>query len=179
MSSKVELVHGGVTGDVTGLELAEISQQSHVSVMGSLATSIGLWIFPVTFCFQDFQNSDVMPLLGEPTRFWDTCEKWWCLTSGTCALSIAQAHNLWILFDSNLLLKYFPVTFLIQSQHPFYFTLFFYYLDIQFSEYRSSLRSRSLLWLFYFHRSVTLWPSALFQEIEVRVRVCFYISYSI
>ena len=27
-------MQGGVTGDVTGLELAEISQQSHVSVMG-------------------------------------------------------------------------------------------------------------------------------------------------
>jgi len=34
MSSKVELVPGGVTGDVTGSELAEVCQQSYVSVMG-------------------------------------------------------------------------------------------------------------------------------------------------
>jgi len=34
MSSEVELVPGGVTGDVTGSELAEVCQQSHVSVMG-------------------------------------------------------------------------------------------------------------------------------------------------
>jgi len=34
MSSEVELVPGGVTGDVTGLELAEVCQQSHVSVTG-------------------------------------------------------------------------------------------------------------------------------------------------
>ena len=34
MSSKVELVPGGMTGDVTGLELAEVCQQSHGSVMG-------------------------------------------------------------------------------------------------------------------------------------------------
>ena len=34
MSSEVELVPGGVTGNVTGLELAEVCQQSHVSVMG-------------------------------------------------------------------------------------------------------------------------------------------------
>src|SRR5882724_6437140 len=34
MSSKVELVPGGVTGDVTGSELAEVCQQSHVSVTG-------------------------------------------------------------------------------------------------------------------------------------------------
>ena len=33
MSSKVELVQGGVTGDLTGSELAEVCQQSHVSVM--------------------------------------------------------------------------------------------------------------------------------------------------
>src|SRR5882724_10961308 len=34
MSSEVELVPGGMTGDVTGSELAEVCQQSHVSVMG-------------------------------------------------------------------------------------------------------------------------------------------------
>ena len=34
MSSEGGTSAGGVTGDVTGLELAEISQQSHVSVMG-------------------------------------------------------------------------------------------------------------------------------------------------
>ena len=34
MSSEVELVPGGVTGDVTGSELAEVCQQSHVSVTG-------------------------------------------------------------------------------------------------------------------------------------------------
>src|SRR5882724_8529948 len=34
MSSKVELVPGGVTGDVTGSELAKVCQQSHVSVTG-------------------------------------------------------------------------------------------------------------------------------------------------
>src|SRR5882724_3394620 len=34
MSSEVELVPGGVTGDVTGLELAKVCQQSHVSVTG-------------------------------------------------------------------------------------------------------------------------------------------------
>jgi len=34
MSSEVERVPGGVTGDVTGLELAEVCQQSHVSVTG-------------------------------------------------------------------------------------------------------------------------------------------------
>ena len=34
MSSKVELVQGGVTGDVTGSELAEVCQQSDVSVTG-------------------------------------------------------------------------------------------------------------------------------------------------
>ena len=33
MSSEVESA-GGVTGDVTGSELAEVCQQSHVSVMG-------------------------------------------------------------------------------------------------------------------------------------------------
>jgi len=32
MSSEVELVPGGVTGDVTGSELAEVCQQGHVSV---------------------------------------------------------------------------------------------------------------------------------------------------
>src|SRR5882724_4807796 len=34
MSSEVELVPGGVTGDVTGSELAKVCQQSHVSVTG-------------------------------------------------------------------------------------------------------------------------------------------------
>ena len=34
MSSEVELVQGCVTGDVTGLELAEVCQQSHMSVTG-------------------------------------------------------------------------------------------------------------------------------------------------
>ena len=34
MSSEVELVQGGVIGDVTGSELAEVCQQSHVSVTG-------------------------------------------------------------------------------------------------------------------------------------------------
>src|SRR5882724_8801826 len=34
MSSEVELVPGGVTGDVTGSELAEVCQQGHMSVMG-------------------------------------------------------------------------------------------------------------------------------------------------
>ena len=34
MSSEVELVQGGVTGDVTGSELVEVCQQSHMSVMG-------------------------------------------------------------------------------------------------------------------------------------------------
>jgi len=34
MSSEVELVPGGVTGDVTGSELAEVCQQSHMSVTG-------------------------------------------------------------------------------------------------------------------------------------------------
>ena len=34
MSSEVELVPGGMTGDVTGSELAEVCQQSHVSVTG-------------------------------------------------------------------------------------------------------------------------------------------------
>ena len=34
MSSEVELVPGGVTGDVTDSELAEVCQRSHVSVTG-------------------------------------------------------------------------------------------------------------------------------------------------
>src|SRR5882724_11074849 len=34
MSSEVELVPGGATGDVTDSELAEVCQRSHVSVMG-------------------------------------------------------------------------------------------------------------------------------------------------
>ena len=34
MSSEVELVPGGVTGDVTGSELPEVCQQSHMSVTG-------------------------------------------------------------------------------------------------------------------------------------------------
>jgi len=34
MSSKGGTSAGGVTGDVTGSELAEVCQQSHVSVMG-------------------------------------------------------------------------------------------------------------------------------------------------
>ena len=34
MSSEVELVPGGVTGDVTGSELAEVCQQGHMSVTG-------------------------------------------------------------------------------------------------------------------------------------------------
>ena len=34
MSSEVELVPGDVTGDVTGSELAEVCQRSHVSVTG-------------------------------------------------------------------------------------------------------------------------------------------------
>jgi len=34
MSSEVELVPGGVTGDVTGSELAEVCQQGYLSVMG-------------------------------------------------------------------------------------------------------------------------------------------------
>jgi len=47
MSSKVELVAGGVTGDVTGSELAEICQQSLVSVMG--CKQKGLLMHPPLF----------------------------------------------------------------------------------------------------------------------------------
>ena len=40
MSSEVELVPGGVTGDVTGLELAEVCQQGHMSVTGCNMASV-------------------------------------------------------------------------------------------------------------------------------------------
>ena len=44
MSSEVELVPGGVTGDVTGSELAEVCQQSHVSVTGrNIFTDNSIW----------------------------------------------------------------------------------------------------------------------------------------
>ena len=39
MSSEVELVPGGVTGDVTGSELAKVCQQGYLSVTGCNTSS--------------------------------------------------------------------------------------------------------------------------------------------
>ena len=54
MSSKVELVQGGVTGGVTGLELADICQQSHMSVTGCNRVVLKFADFILFLTFEKF-----------------------------------------------------------------------------------------------------------------------------